>query len=399
METWDVVVVGAGIAGISAIRALVEDGARRRLLLINGESVAPYKRTKLSKSIASGVRSDSFLLEPEAWYTEHGVTIMTGISVVHVDATSRQITLSDGSSAIYRAIILATGSEPLFPQTVRPHESESYHVLRSMDDLSRIQEAGRRAKRVLVAGMGVLAVEVASELRALGKKVTLVGATAQLMPRHLNQRGGEVLEELLISNGVRLQFQEEILSFERRKKGDFAVATIREHAVFDMVVLCIGVAPRTKLASGAGLEVGRGVVVNDLLQTDRPEIFAAGDCAEHEGGLLTDLWHAAEHQGELAGRNAAAFLDGRELERFNNPQFRLKLEVFGSYFFSIGKPRTPLEYELDEHENGERYQCFYYKDGRLVGAVMINDKDRAREYQQAVRDRLERDEVVSRFLN
>jgi NAD(P)H-nitrite reductase large subunit len=168
---------------------------------------------------------------------------------------------------------------------------------------------------------------------------------------------------------------------------------IRETATFDMVVFCIGVAPRIELAKGAGLSVNTGILVDEHLRTSEPTIYAAGDCAEHRDGSLTDLWHAAEYQGVVAAKNAM----GHAME-FDNPPFRLKCEVFGAYFFSINKPRNPLDYGIEEHESGPRYQCFYFSDDELVSAIMVNDKERAKEYQQAVRERWDRDRVVETFI-
>lgn len=393
MDTWDIIIVGAGIAGVAAVRTLADEGGSRRVLLVNGERAVPYKRTKLSKNIAGGFRPDEYLLEREEWYRENGIELRTGVEATAIDRERRVVTLSDGGEERYEALILATGSEPLYPKTVRPHEAESFYVVRSEADIERLRGAASRAKRILIDGMGVLAVEVAAELRAMNKQTTLVGATGQVMPRHLNPRAAEIMEELLTSNGVKLRFQEEILSFEPRSKGGFSVSMIRESGAYDMIVFCIGVAPRTRLASEAGLEVGRGIIVDEHMRTSDPAIYAAGDCAEHAGGRLTDLWHAAEYQGAVAAKNAIGLAT-----EFDDPAFRLKCEVFGSYFFSVNKPRNPLEHGIEEHENGSIYQCFYFDEERLFGAIMVNDADRAREYQQAVREGWERDRVFGAFI-
>ena len=393
MDTWDIVVIGAGIAGVSAVRTLAEEGRERRVLLVNGERSAPYKRTKLSKHIADGLAVSDFLLESEEWYGTRNVTLITGAAAQKIRREERTVVLSDGSEHRYEALILATGSEPLYPKTVRPHETDSFFVVRSEADIEQLVRAAGKAKRILIDGMGVLAVEVAAELRAMNKQVTLVGATPQVMPRHLNTRAGELMEDLLTTNGVKLRFQEEILSFEPRDKGGFSVAMIRENGAYDMIVFCIGVAPRTELALDAGLEVGKGIIVDEHLRTSDPAIYAAGDCAEHSGGRITDLWHAAEYQGVLAARNAT----GGSIP-FDDPPFRLKCEVFGSYFFSINKPRTPLDHGIEERESGSLYQCFYFDEDSLFAAIMMNDRDRAKEYQTAVRERWTRDRVLREFI-
>jgi NAD(P)H-nitrite reductase large subunit len=394
MDRWDIVVVGAGIAGISAVRTLAEEGGARRILLVNGERSAPYKRTRLSKNIAGGFSPREHLLESDEWYEKNNVTLLTGVEAEEIRREERVLRLADGSEHGYEALILATGSEPLYPKTVRPHESESFFVVRSEADIDRLRRAASRAKKILIDGMGVLAVEVAAELRAMNKQTTLVGATGQVMPRHLNVRAGEIMEELLTSNGVKLRFQEEILSFETRTKGGFSVSMIRETGNYDMIVFCIGVAPRTRLAEEAGLDVEEGILVDEHLRTSDPAIYAAGDCAEHRGGRLTDLWHAAEYQGAIAAKNAI----GRATV-FDDPPFRLKCEVFDSYFFSINKPRDPLVHGIEEHETDSRYQCFYFDDDRLFGAIMVNEKERAKEYERAVRERWERDRVFETFID
>jgi NADPH-dependent 2,4-dienoyl-CoA reductase/sulfur reductase-like enzyme len=193
-----------------------------------------------------------------------------------------------------------------------------------------------------------------------------------------------MLESLLTDAGLRLYFQEEILSFERRKKGGYNVSMIRNSGSFDLVILAVGIRPRTELAEHAGLAVSTGIRVNRNLRTSNPDIFAAGDVAEHEGGHITWLWHAAEYQGRIAGANAA----GAE-EEYDFRPFRFRTEVFDSYFFSVNKPRAleAAEMEEFEFENGKRYRAFYFREDRLSGIVMANDPDNAELYERAAQER------------
>ena len=389
MDQYHIAIIGAGIAGVSAARTIAErDGGS--VLLINGEPEAPYKRTRASKHIAGGFQPEDFALESAEWYARHGVTLLNGVQVDRIDLTGRALYTDNGDAKGFDKLILAVGSQPLFPRTVRPNDADSFFVVRSAGDVHRLTKAARAAKRVLIDGMGVLAVEVAAELRKMGVQVTLAGAAAQLMPRQLSIRAAEIMENLLTSNDVTLRFQEEILSFEPRKKGGFAVAMIRDSATFDLVVLCIGVAPRTELARNTGVDVNNGIMVDEHLRTSAPDVYAAGDAAEHRNGHITELWHAAEYQGRIAALNALG-----EPTIFDDPPFRLKCEVWGSYFFSVNKPRNTLDYDIVEREQSDTYQCFYCDGETVKGAVMVNDADRAKLYEQVVREGWSTDRAIT----
>lgn len=391
-DFYDAVIIGAGIAGVTAARTIRELDRERSVLLVNGEDRLPYKRTKVSKHIRSGFQKDEFALYPEEWYREQKIDLLQGRIAKTINREEHTVTFDDGSSVGYGKLLLTPGSEPMFPKVVRPHESDSFFVVRHAKDGERLLKSAQRAKTVLISGMGVLSVELAAELASMGKDVTLIGATAQLIPRQLDIRASEILEDLLGKKKIKLFFQEEILSFEQNKKRRMSVQMIRRSGNYDMVVICIGVQPRLELARRAGLETNRGVLVNEYLQTSDPDVYCAGDAAEHPNGRVTYLWHAAEYEGVIAGRNMAG-----EEATHDYPPFRLKAEFFGNYFFSINKPTNPLEYQIEEFEDGERYWALYYDDGSLTGMVMVNDRDNAREFERAVREKWSRDDVHRQF--
>ncbi len=389
-RTYDVVVAGAGAAGLAAATSARQTDPSASILLVNGEDRFPYKRTKVSKAIADGFSADEFAVHPEEWYRDRQIERLDGVSITAIDTDTRTISFADGAEDVtYGRLVLALGGDPLFPRIVRPHEQGSFFVLRTARDGEVLRERAHRAKSVLIAGMGVLAVELAYQLRKMGKNVTLAGATPQLMPRQLNARAGEILEDVLAANKVKMLFQEEILSFERNKK-NWTVEMLKHAAHYDMVVFCIGVSPRTGEARAAGLTVERGIVVDSALRTSDPHVYAAGDCAQHPDGTVTYLWHSAEDQGRVAGVNAA----GGDAS-FDELPHRLKSRVFDQYVFSIRKPREPWEFEVDEFENERQFYALYWdSDGTLHGAVMMNDEDYAPTLEAAVREGWDRTRVL-----
>ncbi|MFW5828254.1 MAG: NAD(P)/FAD-dependent oxidoreductase [Alkalispirochaeta sp.] len=389
-RTYDVVVVGAGAAGLAAATSARQTDPSKSILLVNNEDRLPYQRTKISKHLAEGFGHDQFALHPDEWFQEHSIDRLDDVSVERIDLEAHRIELSGHDEPVeYRKLVLALGGEPLLPKVVRPHESGSFFVVRSARDGEELRSRAGRVKSVLIAGMGVLAVELAYQLRQMGKQVTLAGATPQLIPRQLNARAGEILEDVLAQNKVKMLFQEEILSFERIKK-NWTVQMLKHSAHYDLVVFCIGVTPRTEIAKAAGLTVDRGIVVNEHLTTSDPDVFAAGDCAQHPDGGITYLWHSAEDQGHVAGTNAV----GGEAV-FDELPHRLKSTVFDQFLFSIRKPKEPWEHEVDEFENENQFYALYWNgSNQLHGAVMMNDESYAPTLESAVREGWTRDQVL-----
>jgi NAD(P)H-nitrite reductase large subunit len=391
LDAYDIVIVGNGIAGFSAATAARAQAPERSVLLIGEEDRLPYKRTKLSKSIAAGFSRDAFLLEPEAWYREHNIDLMVGCRVMRVDADGHSLVLGDGRMLGWSGLVLATGASPIRPSFLRGDVSGVY-VIRSAKQTERLEEALREVEAVCVVGMGVLGVEVAAEILTMGKHVTLVGDCDRLMPRHLNGTAATMLRAEFDARGTALVFNgrvEGVTGGERRALG----VRLRDRVLeVDLCVFCLGVAPNMDLARDAHLQTGRGIVVDDRLRTSHPCIYAAGDAAEHPDGQVTGLWHAAEHQGWVAGTNAAG---GDEVD--DRLPYRLKCEVFGRYFFSINKPPDDDVTELTvvESVNGSGYRCLYFRDGRLRGVVMVDEPDQAKRYEQAVREEWPRGKVLT----
>ncbi len=387
-----IVIVGGSAAGQSAAEALVERGHRGPVTLITAEDRAPYQRTKVSKSFAAGFARDAFALVEPGWYERHRIELLVGRTVAAIDRAGHRIELDDGARLAWERLVLATGAEPRrlpLPDDV----AGLVHHAHDVTQIEAIAAHARRAETALVVGMGVLGAEVAEQLARLGKRVTLAGDSSAVMQGELNEPAAKMLRETFVDNGVELAFDDRVCSIARagaeQLRVELAAAGSRS---FDMVVCCIGTQLRTELARAAGLRVETGVVVDHQLRTSDPEILAAGDVAQHSGGRLTHLWRHALHQGAVAGANAA----GAD-ERYRLEPFRLKCKLFDRYFFSLGRPAPADEasYEVVEErsDDGGRYRCCYYREGRVAGIVMCNDEPRQKLYNQAVVERWERARV------
>lgn len=381
MTHYDVAIVGGYAAGFSAAVAITQRQPGARVALIDAEDQLPYKRTKVSKSFVNGLVPDQFRLEDRSWYTTSGVELLTGLRVTGIEPTAHTLQLADGRSIAWNALVLAPGTRPRRP-AFAPQIADRLHYPVSATTVERLYRAAVPAETVLVVGMGVLGVEVVDQLRRMGKQVTFVGRGPVVMPRELNADACSRMEQTLRDGGVELIFDEQVAAIE--PDGDRLAATFTASGVtrrFDLVVYGTGVEPNLDLAVAAGLETDRGIVVDHQLRTSHPAILAAGDVAQHPDRSVTHLWRHAEQQGRIAGLNAVG-----GTEPYRLVPFRVKCEIFDSYFFSIGRPESGdlSAYDVVRSTDGDRYLCAYYRDGALHGLVMIGDKARRTQYLQAV---------------
>ncbi len=351
--TVDVLIVGAGVAGFSAARELRDRSPATSILLVDKEARLPYKRTKLSKFLAEGFEHDSFALEEGSWYSEQ-LSLKTGCGVVSIDARARQATLSDGTVVRWKNLLLATGARPNQPSLPQARE---WLVLHSQDDTEQLRRRWEHENEVAVLGNGVLGVEIAEQAVLAGKSVSLWGRSPLPLTRELTPAASLLLSRTLTARGI-------LLEEPSPKERPWAVAAI-------------GSVPDLTLAQATGLTVDSGIVVDDGFRTSADGVWSAGDGTQLPGGLVSHLWHQSEAQGRAAARSIL----GLPTE-FTHRPWRLKTEVFGTYWFSMNKPhdRQP-DFEFAD---GSFYQAFWYKQGRLAAIVMANDKDRNKLYEQAV---------------
>ncbi|MFL6261045.1 MAG: FAD-dependent oxidoreductase [Thermoanaerobaculia bacterium] len=299
-----VIIVGSGAAGNAAAEALRREGYGGKILMLDPEGEIPYDRPNLSKDYLAGNAPEEWIpLHPPEFYEEKKIEIVRGARATAIDPQARTVTLSDGRSLSWGALLLATGAEPIhlpIPGADRPR----VHVLRSLADSRSIIEAAKGSKRAVVIGASFIGLEVAASLRAREVEVTVVAPEDRPLARILGPELGDFIRSLHEEHGV---------AFRLGRKP----ASIEEHEVrlddgsalpCDLVVMGVGVKPRLELAQGAGLDVDNGVLVNEFLETSAPGIFAAGDIARWPDPwsgqrIRVEHWVVAERQGQTAALN------------------------------------------------------------------------------------------------
>ena len=374
-ELYDLLAIGGGAAGMSAVRSFRDAGGGGRVGLVADERRIPYRRPPLSKDLLRCEIDERELpLADESWFAEREVGLIGG-RAVQLDASNREVALSGGRRLAYRHCVLATGSEPK-RLPVPGADDPGVRVLRSLDDLRDLQRRRTAEAAITVIGSGFIGCEIAASLRMLGHPVTLISDEPAPNERRLGMPPAQRIAGWLVELGVTLTLGMEVEAVERTR-GKLSVGAGDHRATGDLVVMAAGVAPRSELAAGAGLELIDGAVPTDAaMQTAAPGLLAAGDvaAAEHPVAgrrLRIEHWGDALLQGEIAGRTAAG-CDG-------------SWDAVPGFWSTIG--RQTLKYAAwgdgfddlrFEPGNDGAFVTWYGRDGRTVG-VLSHELDTAYE--------------------
>jgi nitrite reductase (NADH) large subunit len=373
-----VVVVGAGIAGVSAAEAVRQTSPEAEITLVSEEPELPYYRLNLTRYLDGEITAQELTIHPRSWYEERRIEIRAGQQATALEVGKRKLTLADGGEVSYDKLILATGARPFLPP-IPGADREGVLGLRTKGDADEILAQARSGRPCVCIGGGILGLETAAALGRHGVEVTVLDQAAWLMPRQLNRPAAGVLAGHLQRLGLKLCYEAKTKEIVGDGRALQVVLQDGSRHPAGLVIIAAGVRPRLDLARQAGLDVGQGVVVNDCLQTSAPDIFAAGDVAQHRDRLY-GLWNAAQTQGWLAGCNAA----GR-VSPFGGIPRSNTLKVAGIHLTSIGifEPETDRDVVLQSGEPGN-FVHFLFRDGVMIGAILIGERVSASKVGQAI---------------
>ena len=364
------VMIGNGMAAGRLVDELLKRAPDLWDITIFGaESRVNYNRIMLSPVLAGEKTFEEIVIHDEEFYARNKIALRRGETIEHIDRENRFVRTATGARVTYDTLVIATGSQP-FVIPVPGVDLPGVVTFRDLDDVEKMREAARKGGRAVVIGGGLLGLEAAAGLAARGMKTTVVHLMPTLMERQLDPDAGSLLRDELESRGIDIVTG----ANTRAVRGEFRATGVEleDGRVLpsDLVVMAVGIRPNAALAKSAGLDVKRGVSVDDFLRTSDPDIFALGECAEHRGvcyGLVAPLYEMAE--------TLAARLSGESGERFEPSVTATKLKVTGIDLFSAGDfadgpdrqdivLRNPLK---------KAYRRVVLRQNSIVGAVLYGD--------------------------
>jgi 3-phenylpropionate/trans-cinnamate dioxygenase ferredoxin reductase subunit len=369
-----VVVVGASLAGLSALEALRQEGYEGELIAVGAEPVLPYDRPPLSKQVLQGKwEPEKANLRDDEQYDKLGVTWHLGRRAVALDVSARTVTLDDGEPLAYDGLVIATGATPRW--LPGSQDLAGIHVLRTLDECLALRAELETASRLCVVGAGFIGAEVAASARVLGVDVTVLEALPAPLARAFPAELGAACAGLHLDHGVDLRFGVTVAGFE----GDDRVTGVRlgDGSVVeaDVVVVGIGVVPETGWLESSGLTLDNGVVCDSTCATSAPGVVAAGDIARWPNNLFGETmrvehWSTAVEQGEAAARRLLAgpgqAVDFAPVPYFWSDQYDTKIQFLGRCC-----PTDEVRV-VDGSIEDRRFVALFGRDGRLVGALAFN---------------------------
>jgi 3-phenylpropionate/trans-cinnamate dioxygenase ferredoxin reductase component len=366
------VIIGASYAGIQAALSARDAGYAEPVTVVADEKSLPYQRPPLSKDFLLGETSEqNLVLRDDAFFTNRRIDLVLDRRVVEIDRTVRQIVLADGTRLNFDKLVIATGSRAR-RLSVQGAEFDGVCYLRSVADAIDIKTRLNQASEIVIVGGGFIGLEVASSAARLGKKVTVIEAASRLLARAVSPIVSRFLFDAHAQAGVEVRFGDTAAAMTG-DAGRLAGVDLGSgvHLRADLVVVGIGGTANDELASAAGLKCSNGIVVDAYGRTESPDIYAAGDCANHynqfaEGWIRLESVQHAQDQGKAAG---LAIADHHEpynsVPRFWSDQYDLKLQIVGH---SGCCDQMVTRGSLEEN----RFSVFHYKQERLVAVESIN---------------------------
>lgn len=385
-ENQTIVIVGASLAGAKAAETLRQEGFGGRVVLIGEERDRPYERPPLSKGYLRGDGEVvKIFVHDEGFYAGQGIELRTSTMVTAVEPAASEVVLENGERLAYDRLLLTTGAAPR-RLTVPGADLPGVHYLRDVGDADDLALAIGQASRVVVVGGGWIGSEVAASARQMGPEVAMVDPGAVPLAGVMGPEVGAVFRQLHASHGVDLYLGTGVEAIVGHKAAE-GVRTADGRVIdADLVVVGIGVIPRTELAEAAGIRVGNGIEVNEYLETSVPGIFAAGDVAAawHPGlgeRLRVEHWANALNQGPAAARNMlGAGIPYDRVPYFFSDQYDLGMEYSGS-------ARTWDRVVFRGNPDDGKFIAFWLADGRVVAGMNANVWDVTGPIQALIRSR------------
>lgn len=375
------IIAGGGIAALSAAEAIRRRDQTGTIVMVSAEDCLPINRPMLSKNMTIAARvKDSLLVKQPEWFQENNIEIRLSACITAIDPAEKTVVFSDGGSLPYDKLVYALGAECFVPD-IPGREQNGVFTIRHLSDVLELWSCLPRAKTAVVIGGGVLGLESAAELKKARLAVTVLEMAPKLMSRQLDNETSARLIKVGADYGVKILTGINITGIEG--SGTVNGVKLDDGTVIpaDIVVISCSVRPNTELAAAAGAAYGRAISVTPYMETNLPDIYACGDCAEFEG-INFQLWAEAAEQGRIAGANAAG-----DRVKYAPIPYGVSFEGMNTSLYAIGDVgKGDKIYRLVEFRNEieNTVYKYWFSGNCLCGGILYGKTDQIQSLTDAL---------------
>lgn len=370
-------IIGTGVAAVNAAKAIRDHDKEANILLFGAENSLPYNRIKLSKDLFSDLSSEKVLIKKEKWYQAQNIQTLLNTRVEKIDTDNRAIITSTGETIHYHKLLICTGAKNR-NLPINGSDKQGVFTIREMHEAEDFKGYIEDKTRIVNIGGGIQGLETAWSIYQAGKKVSIVEVAPRLMARQLDEKISTLLKNKIEDTGVEVYLNSSI-------KGIIGENEVEGITVNDQMIPCesviysIGVIPNIDLAENTLINTNRGIVVNERMETNVEDVYAAGDVTELNGEV-EGLWGRAIDQGKVAGMNMAA---ASEFYQKTTP-FTV-FNAFNLELFSIGfVDESQCDTTIIEEDGDEKYTRIFIKDHKIVGVISLEGIMAATKYKPAI---------------
>jgi nitrite reductase (NADH) large subunit len=359
-------IIGNGVAGTTAAENIRKQDSEGEITIFSDEDLPFYYRLRLNEFISGDISETQLVAKKVTWYEDQNIGLKLNTRIVEVKLQEKIAVTEDNQRFAFDRLLIATGSHSFVPP-IKGSERKGVFTLRDIQDARHISAYAKNVENIILIGGGLLGLEAGHALGKLGKRIMVVEFFPRLLPRQLDVDGARRLQEVMEGMG----FSFRLGAKTQEITGDGQVSGILleggEFLSGGMVIVSAGVRPNMVLAEHLNLNIDKGIVVDEHLQTSQAGIYAAGDVAEFEG-MPYGIWPAAMEQGKIAGINLA----GGDMS-YGGTTMANTLKVAGVDLASAGNIDAENEFEARVKTEGGIYRKIVIKDNRVVGCIMLGE--------------------------
>ncbi len=390
-----ITIIGNSVAAIGAIEAIRKVDKRVPITVISKETYVAYGRPVISDFLKGKAKEEKLLsYRRKDFYEKNDIKLILNEEVIDIDVKKKKVLTLSGNEYKYNKLLIATGGVPFIPP-FKGKDLKNVYTFTTLDDAKKLLSISKDIKKAVVIGGGLIGLKAAEGLHAQGIKVSIVELMDRILSLAFDKISGSIVENRMTDVGIDIYTEastEEILDDGKGSVRGIRLKGGRE-IEGDIVVIAIGVVPNAPFVKKAGIEMNRGILVNDFMETNVKGIFAAGDVAEakqllYEQKMLLPIWPDAYKQGRVAGYNMVG-----KKKIYEGGLAMNSIELFGVSTISAGihTPQNPegFEFLIEVDEKKCRYRKIALKDNRVLGFIFVGDIDRAGIFVGLIRDKVD----------